>query len=311
MYNHLNNKKKPCPALVQNITLTTEIIQYILDNCIWKPPITQEPTTPQTVIQVNNYHNQILNIVNKMDMVEKVTKYIEYKGLEPRDIDEHIYETHRTHINGLETDKYFDFHLDEKGILQAIDNITLYSDVSRISVIHDTLSDRLKIFEDGQWSSMIFDAGVDKLMSKLQDSYLEVYELFLLKRYYKGNAFVRQQSTERLKDYYRFIVCFNLDPYIKEKTDGDIMDSGVEAYTLADRFYTIFGDIKESIRYSDVRRTRQQISSVIKNNHKANVLEVNMKVLELMNTDSQFKQLIFDKLQPFGDSGISHHDRCG
>lgn len=73
---HLFKMKKQCPALVTLLDLTDNIKTFVLENRIYR-----ENTTQQQVIKnfVTNY-NQINNfntIINNMDDVKKLEKYIE------------------------------------------------------------------------------------------------------------------------------------------------------------------------------------------------------------------------------------------
>jgi hypothetical protein len=235
-----------------------------------------------------------------MDMLDKITKVTNYTGIELLDFEDYVTEKYQEHIGEME-EPTSDIELNEKAIIQAIDQLTIYSDVDSLNVVHDALCDRLKIFESGEWMSMIFDAGVDTLMNKVQSSYLDYYEIYLLKRYHKEKHFIKQQMIERLKDYYRFIVCFDLEPFVKDMRDEVItgIHTQTSTYQYEELCYPMYIDIRNNIKHCDAKRIRQQVSNVIKKNNKGATMEINMKMLDLMKADERFKTIVFERLQAF------------
>lgn len=58
-----------------------------------------------------------------------------------------------------------------------------------------------------------------------------------------------------------------------------------------DSFIHVYHKARDVIRVSEVKRTRAQVASIIKNN--------NNEVLTLMNVEEEFKKMIMEKLQLF------------
>lgn len=90
-------KKKPCPSTRVDIQLTLEIKNHIVENRIYHLPKNEATTLNQTV---NNY-NTIMNFVQGLDPIHKVT----YKNINIVPFDaylDNIYEgTRRELENGL------------------------------------------------------------------------------------------------------------------------------------------------------------------------------------------------------------------
>lgn len=293
MYRHLYNNKKECPALVSPIVLTDDIKAYILSNRVYHPPATSH--SPQQVI--NNY-NQINNFVSKMDPIEKITKYIQHKNSEIINIDEHIEQTYHDNIQKLENSSLKHFSLDYHSILKVIDTITTCNNIETMNIFHDTMSNKLKIYVNGKWECLLFGHGVVDLMQKIQTCYLDYYEAYLLKKAYYGSQYERQCVKERLNEYYKFLVCFELTPLIKSEFIEDILkDDNIDTACLQDVYQSFFKEIQERILLSEANRIRKQIHDIIRANNKNNMFELNKRVMDLMHVDECFKELVLEKLK--------------
>lgn len=297
---HLYKLKKPCCATVRDIVLTEEDKQKILTNRVLVPK--EQATHSTTAIQntynqtINNY-NQMIGYVNKLDVVDKITKYSDFKKQPLMGFDEQIERKFSDIVERLENNAYKDFTLPSKEIINLIDDLTRTENIQTLNVIHDTVSDRIKMFNAGEWNSMLFDKGIDEVVLKLKDIYFDYYENYLLRRLYQASAYEKQCLTERIKSYYSFIVSFDLDPYVDGISDGDILDTEATTNTLSDTYYSIYVEIRDCIPNREVKKTRAQVANIIKNNNKANVMKLNNDFLTLMNAEETFKQMVLDKLQ--------------
>ena len=305
MRRHLYEKHKLCPATKHDVTLTDYIKQYILDNRIYRIP-QETPTAPapsqqQIMNQTINNYNMIYNIINKMPTIEKVTRYNEYKNVELVDFEDSIDEKYHLHALKLNKDKYKDYQLEYTDFKEIIDKITTITDVPKLNIIYDNVLDKLQIFHCGEWVSFLMDSGVKDIIEKIQGCYLNAYECFLIRRIYNSTTpcFVKQQYKESLKEYYRFLACFDIDPFIKDKHDAEILDdSSIDCseYTIQDEWYAKYKTIDEVLMKSDINRTKKEICNIIKNNTKASILELNKKVMEIMQMDEEFKTQIIQTI---------------
>lgn len=295
MRRHLFLTQRTCPGSKNVIALTDDIKNHVLENRVYK--VTQKDTQPtMTINQTINNYNQILNYVNKMDVVDKITKFTEYKQTPLVEFEDHIQQCYMHHIEKLDNNKYSDFEMDEKTLMDTIDTLTHTNDASNMNVVHDAQSDRVKLFQDGEWISLMFDVGIDDLISRVKACYLDSYECYLIRKYTQSSAFTKQQMIERLQDYYRFIICFDLRPSIERLKDCDILtESTSESYDLEERFMEVFRKIKNDIKYSDVTRLRKQVANIIKKNSKASMASLNMQMLDLIQADDDFKEVVMKR----------------
>lgn len=300
MRKHLYCNLKPCPACNNAIDLTDEVKQYILDNRVYR---IEKREYVITLNQTINNYNQIMNFVNKMDIVEKITRFTEYNEQPLIGIEDHITSNFQQYIDGMECNKYIDFALNEKSLIETIDTLTHEQHVHNMNVVHDVASDRVKLFQSGEWISLMFDAGIDDLMSRVKGCYLDYYETYLLRRYIETpSLYKKQQMSERIQEYYKFIYCFDLEPILIGQSDGEVLGDdkyGMSRYDLEERFAPMHRKIKETTSHCEVTRVRKQVANIIKKNSKANVIELNMRMLELVQADDQFKALVTERLKCF------------
>ena len=299
MRRHLYNKKKDCPGMKSSICLDDSVKENILQNRIYIAPVVQ--ANPQQVINqtINNY-NQINNFISKMDVFEKLDKYTKYKNIEIMSLEDRVDQTYQRNIERLETNAFKDFSLDYHSILDVINTITTCDEVSTINVLHDSNNDKLKIYNQGKWDSFLFEQGTIDLITNIQSSYLDYYERYLLKKAFKGCAYEKQCISEKLEEYYKFLVCFDLNPLCKNMTDADILDDDVfENHTtiLQDLYYKVYKHIHENIKLSEANKLRKQVYDIIKKNNRSNMIELNQKMMDLLQVDKGFKDVVLEKIR--------------
>lgn len=299
MRKHLYGNKKECPTTNRNITLTDDIKENILKNRNYIAAIV--PTNPQQIINqtINNY-NQINNFISKMDVFEKLEKYTKYKNIEIMGLEDRVEQTYQKNIEKLESHAFRDFSLDYHSILDVINTITSCDEVNTINVLHDSNNDKLKIYNQGKWDSFLFEQGTIDLINNIQASYLDHYERYLLKKAYKGCAYEKQCVREKLTEYYKFLVCFDLNPLCKNQSDADILnedDNDDSATLLQDMYYKLFKDIEENMKLSEATRLRKQVYDIIKKNNRSNMMELNQKMMDLLQVDKGFKTIVLEKLR--------------
>jgi Mg2+ and Co2+ transporter CorA len=113
------------------------------------------------------------------------------------------------------------------------------------------------------------------------------------------------RMMEHLTDYYRFIGCFDIDPFVKsEINDTEILynidDDRYDCYAeyidenmkLVYEFRDKYIKIRDSTPKSIINETKKEVVNIIKNISKKNVDELNKKVINLFNMDVEFKKII-------------------
>lgn len=301
MRKHLYDLKKPCPGSVALIVLTDEIKQIVLNNRVYHiPKVDHLPTINQTI---NNYQ-QINNLIANMDTIEKITKYVDYKNLDLVDFEDKVDERYHRHIKNLDSAKYDNFGLNVQSIMAVIDSVTSMMDVNTFNVLYDEIPNKLKMFCCGEWQSMLLEAGVKDMIEKIQTCYLDHYECYLLRKIYDNDNPVlkRQQMREHLLEYYKFIAAFGITPYVKGTCNNKILytasderhhlrpeDGDYEAYSIEEEWYKKYTEIRDKIALSEANKIKKEVQTIIKKNTKAGVLDLNKRMMEIMQMDECFK----------------------
>ena len=307
MRSHLYNTKKPCPSSKNDIELTDEIKNYILDNRVYN--MTKTEITPTTVHNtINNFH--VINaLISNMDPLEKLTKYIDYKNLEITDIDDHLEETFVLKSKRLEGNKLKHFSLSIPDMLEVVDGVTSMCQVENFNIIYDEKLNKLKLFSCGNWKSHLIDSGIKELIEKIQACYLNYYECYLIRKITSGTPHEKKQAEEHLEQYYKFIACFDITPYATDKTNNQILynadddkyhikvdPSNFDEYSLQDFWMSKYKKIKDTITMQEHNKVTRNVKDIIKRNSRNNVVELNKKMMELFQMDESFKKTIISEI---------------
>ena len=287
MKDHMYKRKRLCSPLKNDLDLDDFIKQSVLDNHIYHVP--QHPNPSIINNQQINYYNQINNYVTKMDPLDKINKLISFKQLDLIGLDDHIESIYEKHIDKLDNDLYKEFFLDKTSILDIFDTVTCFTSPDTFNIIHDTTSNKLKLFHNGVWEPMVFEKGIATLLSKVQSCYLDTYELFLLRKACRGGSYQQQVIKEKLADYYKLLICFELTPVILQDDDNEHHET----------YYSIYKNIENDIKFSEVNRIKKTIYEIVRGNAKHNMLELNNQVMDLVKVDQEFKNMVMQNIQAF------------
>jgi hypothetical protein len=275
--------------------LTDEIKQHILDNRIYHVP---EQKKDQNVINttINNY-NMMNNLLANMDVIDKMNKYMGYKNLELVDIDDKIEEKYIYQVKKLETNKYKNFYMSIQNMLEVVDTVTCMCDIEKCNVLYDEKLNKLRIFSCGEWKSLLLDGGIKELIEKVQACYLDAYECYLIRKMKSSTVdhHDKMRSKEFLDEYYKFISCFDILPFVFDKSDNQVLqtneeDTDYEEFTAQEEFYTCYKKIKENVTITECNKLRKNVKEIVKRNTKSNIIELNKKMMELFQMDESFKK---------------------
>ena len=313
MRKHLYCLKKPCSATHRDIDLTPEDKDRILRNRILKPP---EPP-PQNIIQTNNInqvinnYNQINNLISKMDPIDKITRYNEYKSLELMDFEEKLEEQYHLEVRRLDHGKMKHCEMDKNSFLSVVDTVTTIQDIDKLNIIYDEVPNKIKLFCCGEWRSSLLDAGIQDIVSKIQSCYLDYYECYLLRKFYDVSIASPQKShiRELIEDYYKFIACFDIIPYVKNKNNNEILYPSddprhhstsntcpEDLYTIEEQWYPCYKRIKGALMMTEVKHVKREVADIVKKNTKANIIELNKRMMEVIQVDEEFKNTVLDDI---------------
>jgi hypothetical protein len=290
MYNHLYTLKKSCPAIKQNIELTVEIKQCILDNRIYHPP-TQ---TQQQVInqQINNYQ-LIVNYINKKDFQDKITQYLEYTNEDLQNYFDTINEKYLDDdVKQTDKKQEFDKHktLGCDKLVDVVHDCTSPDNIQTMNVMYDKVLNKLRIYDEDEWKSHHFESGVQDLLKTIQCAYLNHYEEQLLTQYNSSSLYDKQCIREALTEYYQFLEAFDVLPRIKSSDEQWIQE------LYEEDIGKLYNKVKNETKSSELKNIKKKVFNVIKTNCHESLLELNKQMMELIKMDETFKNNVMNEL---------------
>jgi hypothetical protein len=305
---HLYDLKFQCPGSKNDIELTDEIKEIILKNRIYHIPIA-EPIT--TINQIINNHNTINNFIANMDSVEKLTKYITFQDTTLLEYHETIENKFAKRIKKLEDGTSNLLVMDKHNLLEVVDQVSSLATETfeNLNIIYDEKFNKLKLYESGCWTESLLMNGIRILLMQIQAVYFNVYECYLIRKIEYSQLVPQHKAKirEQLSEYYKFLGCFCIDPYVMGRNDSEIKyniddercDPCLE-FTDQNRkipiYYTkMYTEIRDKTLVSQLNRIKNDIIDIIKKNSKRNLDELNKKVFALFNMDEEFKQTILPK----------------
>jgi len=297
MYRHLYTLKKKCPTINNDIELTDDIKIYIIENRIYNIPIQH---TPQQIInnQIYNY-NQFNNLISNMDNMDKVNKFIKIKNIELVDFEDTLDENYHTKVYKLKNNKYKDYQLKFQNMMETIDEITTVSEISHLNILYDDILNKIKIFCEGEWKNLLLEIGINDIIKKIQSYYLDAYECYIIRKINNesSNSRYSNELEDSLYEYYKFLAWFDILPYVYEKNDNKIIYNNdnnryheyCNKYNLSDNYYDKYKIILLKINKSEQNKVKRGIENIIRKNTKSFFLDLNKKLLDSFNNDSEFK----------------------
>ena len=294
MFKHLYKLKKLCPGQDSNIELSEEIKQCVLDNRVYIPEKVHHHSTI-----INNYHN-INNFIAGLDVLEKLSRYMKHKNMELICFEQAIEDKYSKTVKRLENDAWkYGFELKRDDLLDIIDQISKVElNVDRVktfedlNIYYDKNADKLKIY-DGEWEEMLTNKGVKKILEIIQSCYWDAYECYLLRKLFgDANAFNKQRCRELLVEYYKFIGCFDVEPFVKNKDNEEIIGRpcSSDEFSICDEVYHLYVNTRDNIKKSEINEVKKSVLDIIRKNSDRNANELNKRIFELFNMDEEFKE---------------------
>ena len=179
-------------------------------------------------------------------------------------------------------------------IINEISNIYDKKNIEDFNILYDSKINKFKLYEDGVWANFIIEYGMQKIIITIQDALLDTYEFYLI-RNITSSKFCqkRQELIELLEEYYKFIGCFDVNPAIKNKSDGYILEDRDDDNTnLSEKYWKMYTDIRDKITKSEVNAMNKKIINIIKFNTVENITQLNKQIVELFQMDDNFKNAI-------------------
>lgn len=310
MKKHLYNLLKPCPSLLEDIELTDEIREYILKNRVYKTK-----DTKAVVQTINNYNQfiQISNIINSMDTIDKINFVCDYKGENLLDFEDKLEERFTKVSEKLEQNQLYEHYLKNPDLLEVIDDITTSDNPNNVNIVYDSISNKIKIYQYGEWKSYIIDRAIIEIIDKIRVYYLDYYECYLIRKYQNARMNNEHKQLMIIKEYiieyYKFLLVFDVLPYIHDKNNFEILyptsdtqnikkaSNDIECCSIQDEFMKLFKCIKDEVTVTTKAKLKKDIENLIKNNVRSNLSKLNRNMIEFIKMDEEFKKELLNNLK--------------
>lgn len=293
MKNHLYNLKKPCPKIINDIDLTEDVKLFVLTNRKWlikKPDaiVTQTGSTLQIIQSITQQNICVNNFIANMDTMEKLSKYISYTDKNMISYEERIENKYKRNVYKLENDKFkYGYELDREDLMNIMDEISQVSmeNIEDMNIIYDDSGKRLRLY-DGEWKSLRCKCAIKELLNAVKSYYLDAYEVYLIRKLRNTivSLYDKQRITEMLNEYYKFLSCNEVYPYVKDCSELD--------EDTRDEYYSKYRKIFDGITNGERTRTYKEVSDIVVRNAKQNLSELNKKIASLFKMDEEFKRTI-------------------
>ena len=248
---HLYIKKKPCQSIENDIELTDEIKETILNNRIYHMPKEKKNTTYNKII---NNNNNINTYIANLDDIEKIQKHFQHMNICIKPIEQIVEEKYERNIQMLQNGNgNTKLCMSKTELIDTIENIVKINHLEELNYIFDKKLDQIKIYEEDGWNARRIIPGIKIILTTLKEYYLDYYEKYLISNivYKRNKAQDTSKFTEHLEDYYKFLVCLDFQPYIEDRSRNDILDIDDDEndYLFMEKYMNIYQKIKNKIKF--------------------------------------------------------------
>ena len=283
------NLKTHCCKLLNDLTLTDSIKEYVLANRIWRAP--KEPSAKSLKIS-NQFNTQVNIMVKDMDTVQKLAMAFQNHTI--INSDDKILVNNNDHISRFnEDDPKRGLLLSELDIGNVIRDFcsTKHDDMTDLVIMYDPPRKSVFLKKDKftEWETVDMRTGIIFAMETLHGNYLSEYERYLL-RCHKLTTHLKEKQDliEHLQSYYRMIASFNLQPYCFEKSDDDIYDNGkYDRHECEDEFYPKYRKIKDAITQGEKNEWFKKVQTIIKENSRLSMFKLNKAVIKIVQAEDK------------------------
>jgi hypothetical protein len=323
MRRHLYGRKEPCQAKLAHIAaieLTDSVKDEVLANRIYRhpppppPPPQPEPTpapTPtqsvtQTTINTINNYNMINNMVVSMDLLTKLKHLYDFRKTDQIPFHDKVETLYDDKGQRLMTENDDVLTYTSTNILDMIFELTKAKkkNLADFNVYYDKGTNCVRIFMGSKWEGHLHDRGAREIIDIFVSTYLDMYEVYLIRRLTLQHDVAQDQARfrESLENYYRFTSVFEIPPYVRDKNDTMIMhnedddnyDENADAFEIVDRYNDIYRRCKESVSQAQKKELYKQVLDIIKSSTKINMIELNKRVMDLIQVNKEFKTALID-----------------
>jgi hypothetical protein len=229
------------------------------------------------------------NFVNKIEIPIKLEKMLETQNkttstLEATTMAKCKFKNYSLEMNRPETP----FQLSAYKIMDIICELSkianLPSEIHKLNVYYDDTLKTMNIFTRESWESFPgIDRAIREIVGIIQEAFLDNYENYLIKNIETpGDQKRSQEFNELLIIYYKFIYCFDLEPFVTKQDDVCPL--------LEKRYMDEYLNIANSTKTQEIKDTKKLVREIIRKNSKSNIQLLNKTIVDMAAKDENFKK---------------------
>lgn len=295
--NHFN-RKRVC-ANVNNIELTDEIKQTILDNRIYHPPApVQAPTT------INNTFN-IYNTISKLDPEFKIDKLMEHlnRNMLPLEENQHFAYLRNSMLSlkNKETPhnrakcKYIDDLFKE--IIEFLQSF--FDEDNPDNNIYDCFikGNMFHTFDGCDWGKNTVPGGLRDFIKTMKTMIFDAYEVCLIRQMKIWQK--RAKAKESLKEYYMFIQSFDNKATFLESRNCDnklLYNKNDPEYNfepefeMIDELYKLWTEVESEMKDYKKSSNKQTLKHIVTSHSDKTFRNLDKHVIEKVSGNTDFQQ---------------------
>ena len=191
--------------------------------------------------------------------------------------------------------------------LTFINNIE--KDIEKLSIYYNDDTQTFKIYNGIEWEDVNGQELLIKMSDLINTFYFQKYECILISKMNNCDIILYNQYMNSLQTHYKLVKYLNLEPYVKLKSDYDILSNSgiitefpnsIESFSLRDKYKIVFDEINyDSIFLYSMKKYDLKIIKTTENNCRMNHDILDSKLTTLLYEDCHFQQ-IYDNLYQTG-----------
>jgi hypothetical protein len=245
------------------------------------------------------------NFINAIDPLKKIQDYIKHKNIPLISFDRSVELKYKKTRQKLERGQGT-HSMSQDDIFEILDNVTKVASESLedFNYFYDSNVKKLIMYESGDWKEMYVSSGLKMTIRTIKEYLWDAYECYLIKKMRTiANLHDKQKLKELLQEYYTFLGCMDVDPFVKDSYNNKILftpdddeywnvpsNRDTNAWSIAEENMKIYNKVKDDITNKQKDKMKNNLLDVIKTNSKRNVSELNKVVISLINVDAEFKR---------------------
>lgn len=300
---HFSLTKKKCLPILRDIELSEHVKELVLNNrdlvfCTDRDLFPLNNVSASYITNNNNQNNNIQNnniqlVINQISCLDRLRMYKNH-GNDIKSLEENTL----LFLNGTELDDYkkdpIDKHMTNENVIAIVKELSRFSS----NFLYDKTEKSYFFMTNRDISKTSEHEIICKQVQNLKHFYLCEYEKFLIRMFLKLEGTDDGLTCEsHLKNYYKLLYAFDNKPCIVGMLDNEFLYDRTDErhshdddkYSIEEKINVIYNDVVENSTYKEIKNIYQRGIKIIHDSAGKNMQEINQKILDLLEIDSDFR----------------------